>query len=48
MKVEWDMHSEDDLPMCLGDVGILMKSMKFMEGPRNLEGRMLLQFCKEK
>ena len=39
LKGEWDMYGADDLVICLGDNGV---------GKRNLEGRMLLEFCLEK
>ena len=51
LKVEWDMHNADDLVMCLGDFGIhLCRHIDgfYGVGQRNLEGRMLLEFCLEK
>ena len=57
LKCEWEMHSADDLVMCLGDfnahVGKHIDSFDgvyggYGVGQRNLEGRMLLEFCLEK
>ena len=50
-KCEWDMHSADDLVMCLGDInehvgrhidGFDGVHERFGVGHRNLHGRMLL------
>ena len=57
LKCELDMHSADDLVMCLGyfngHVGRHIDSFDGVHGgygvgQRNLEGRMLLNFCLEK
>ena len=57
LKCEWDMHSADDLVMCLfgfnGHVGRYTDGFDGVHGgygvgQRNLEGRMLLEFCLEK
>ena len=57
LKCEWDMHSADDLVMCLGDInGHVVKHIDgfhgvhvgYGVGQRNLEGRMLLEFCLKK
>ena len=57
LKNEWDMHSADDLVMCLGDlnghVGRYIDGFDWLHGgygvgQRNLEGRMLLELCLEK
>ena len=51
---EWDMHSAGDLVMCLGDVnrhvGRHIDGVHggYGVGQRNLEGKMLLEFCQEK
>ena len=51
LKCEWDMHSADDLVMCLGDfnghIGRHFDGVHggYGVGQRNLEGRMLLEFC---
>ena len=51
------MHSADDLVMCLGDInGHIGRHIDGFDGlhggygvgQRNLEGRMLLEFCLEK
>ena len=51
---EWDMHSADDLVMCLGDfnghIGSHIDGFDGVHGgygvgQRNLEGGMLLKFC---
>ena len=56
LKCEWDMQSADDLVMCLGDfnghVGRHINGFDglhrgYCVGHRNLEGRMLLEFCLE-
>ena len=56
LKCEWDMHSADDLVMCLGDInGHIGKHIDGLDGvhggfgvgQRNLEGRLLLEFCME-
>ena len=56
LKCEWDMHSADDLVMCLGDfnghVGRHIDGFDWVHGgysvgQRNFEGRMLLEFCLE-
>ena len=56
LKCEWDMRSADGLDMCLGDfnghVGRHIDGFDgvhgwFGVGLRNLEGRMLLEFCLE-
>ena len=53
----WDMHSAGDLVMCLSDInGHLGRHIDRFDvvhggygaGLRNLEGRMLLEFCLEK
>ena len=57
LKCVWDMHSADDLVMRLGNfnghVGRYIDGFDgvnrgFGVGHRNLEGRMLLEFCQEK
>ena len=57
LKCEWDILSAGDLPMCLGDInGHVDRHIDgfdgvcggFGVGQRNLEGRMLLEFCLEK
>ena len=53
LKCEWDMHSADDLVMCLGDLNGHVGSFYWVHieygvGQRNLEGRMLLEFFLEK
>ena len=57
LNCEWDMHPADDLVMCLGDsngyVGRHVDGLDGVHGgygvgQRNLEGRMLLEFCLEK
>ena len=57
LKCEWDMHSAEDLVMCLGDfnghvgrhiVGFDGVNGQLGVGQRNLEGSMLLEFCLEK
>ena len=57
LKGEWDTHSAGDLAMCLGDinghVGWHIGGLDWVPGghgigQRNLEGRMLLEFCLEK
>ena len=54
LKCEWDMHSADDLVMCLGDFnGHIGRHVDgfyggYGVGQRNLEGRMLLEFCMKK
>ena len=50
LKCDWDMHSADDLVMCLGDFnghvdGLDGVHRTYDVGQRNLEGRMLLEFC---
>ena len=54
LKCEWDMHSVGDLFMCLGDVnGFVGRHIDALDGvhggydicQRNLEERMLLEFC---
>ena len=54
LKCEWDMHSADDLVICLGDlnghVGRHTGGFDGMHGglgvgQKNLEGKMLLEFC---
>ena len=56
-KCEWDMHSADDLGMCLGEFngyvgrhidGFYGAHGGYGVGQRNLEGRMLLEYCLEK
>ena len=56
LKCEWDMHSTDDLVMCLGDInGHIGRHIDGLDGvhgglgvgQRNLEGRMLLVLCGE-
>ena len=53
-KCEWDMHSANDLVMCLGDfnghVGRNIYGVHggYGVGQRNLNGGMLLVFCLEK
>ena len=50
-KCEWDMHSADDLAICLGDFnghvgrhidGLDVVHGGYGEGQRNMEGKMLL------
>ena len=57
LKCEWDMHSSDELVMCLGDfnghIGGYIEGFdgvrgEYGIGQRNLEGGMLLEFCLEK
>ena len=57
LKCEWDMHSADHLVMCLGDssghIGRHIDGFDWVHGgygagERNLEQRMLLEFCLEK
>ena len=57
LKYEWYVHSADNLAMCLGDFNGLVGSHidcfdgvcgGYGVGQRNLEGRMLLEFCLEK
>ena len=57
LKCKWDMHSADDLVMCLDDInGHVCRHIDgfngvhgwFGVGQRNLEGRMLLEFCLKK
>ena len=54
LKCEWDMHSADDLDMCLGDfsehVGRHIDDFDggYGVGQRNLKGRILLEFYLEK
>ena len=57
LKCEWDMHSADNLAMCLGDFnGHVGRHNRGFNGvhcgfgvvQRNLDGRMLLEFCVEK
>ena len=57
LKCEWDKHSADDFVMCLcdfnGQVGRHIDSFDGVHGgygvgQRNLEGRMLLEFCLDK
>ena len=57
LKCELDMHSADDLVMCLGDlnghVGRHIDGFDWAYGgygvcQRNLKGRVLLEFCLEK
>ena len=57
LKCEWDMHSSDDLVMCLCDLnghcgrhtdGFDGVHGGYGVGQRNLERRMLLEFCLEK
>ena len=57
LKCEWDMHSADDLVMCLGNfnghIGRHIDGFDGMHGGNgagqmNLEGQMLLEFCLEK
>ena len=54
LKCEWDMHSADDLDMCLGDInGTIGRHIDgygwlrgwYGVGQMNLEGRMLLELC---
>ena len=56
-KSEWDMHIADELVMCLGDINAnIGRHIDGFDGvhggngvgQRNLEGRMLLEFCLEK
>ena len=56
LKCEWDMHSAGYLFMCLGDFnGHVSRHFDVIDGvhtgfgvgQRNLEGRMLLEFCLE-
>ena len=51
LKCEWDMHSADDLVMCLGDINVHVgRHIDGLDGvhggygvdKRNLEGRMLV------
>ena len=53
LKCEWDVYYADDLVMCLGNLdghvnGIDGVHGGYGVGQRNLEGRMLLEFCLEK
>ena len=57
LKCEWDMHSADDLVMCLGDFnGHVGRHIDGFDGVHggygvgqwNLEGGMLLEFCPKK
>ena len=54
LKCEWNMHSVDDLIMCLGDINghdgnhIYCLDGRYGVGQRNLEGRLLLVFCLER
>ena len=57
LKGEWEIHSASDLVMCLGDInGHVHRHIDGFDGVhggygvghRNLEGRMLLEFCLEK
>ena len=57
LKCVWDMHSADDLIMCLGDfnghVGMHIDGFDGVHrgygvGQRNFEGRILLESCPEK
>ena len=54
LKGEWDMYSTGDLAICLGDfnghVGRYIDGFSGQYGleQKNLEGRMLLEFCLEK
>ena len=54
LKGEFDMHSADDLVMCLGDInGYIGRHIDGIHGvhcvgQRNVEGRMLLELCPEK
>ena len=57
LKCEWDMNSADDLVMCARDFnghfgrhidGFNRVYGGYGVGQRNLEGRMLLEFCQEK
>ena len=57
LKCEWDMHYVDDLAMCLDDInghvgrhndGFDGVHGGYFVGQRNLDGRMLLEFCLEK
>ena len=57
LKCEWDMHSAGYLVMCLGDCnGHVSRHIYGFDGvhegygvgQRNVEGRMLLEFCLEK
>ena len=57
LKCEWDMHSADDLVMCVSDLnghvgrhidGFHGVHGGYGVGQRNLEGRMLLEFFPEK
>ena len=57
LKCEWDMHSADDLVMCLGGLnGHFGRHIDGFDGvyggygvgQRNLQGRMLLEFYLEK
>ena len=56
-KCKCDMHSSDYIVMCLGDInGHVGRHIdghggaqgRYGAGQRNLEGRMLLEFCLEK
>ena len=57
LKGEWDIHSADDLAVCLGDLnvnqgrhidGFYFVHGGYGVGQMNLEGRMLLEFGLEK
>ena len=57
LKGEWDMHSADDLVMCVGDfsrhVGRYIDGFDSFHGwhgvgQRNMEERILLDFCLER
>ena len=57
LKCDWNMHSADDLAMCLGDIkGHAGRHIDGFDGvhggygvrQRNFEGRMLLESCLEK
>ena len=50
LKGEWDMHSAGDLVMCLCDINGHIDGVhgKHCVGQRNLEERMLSEFCLEK
>ena len=53
LKCEWDMHSADDIVICLGDIdGHVGRHIDgfdegYCEGQRNGEGRMLLDLSGE-